>query len=148
MINQMRISGSLQTSGISDTGTLSLINRVLSGSSSLPKYVDASMVHCDTSEAWNSSRNLVAKNGHIYIYSDYNIIENDDGSETKIPGIKIGDGTSYLIDMPFVFTGTDRKDITAHMNDMEKHVSVEDRDNWNEKVKPEVIGENLFFMTN
>lgn len=36
----------------------------------------------------------------MYVYSDYKT-EIIDGERVSRPGIKVGDGTSYLIDMPF-----------------------------------------------
>lgn len=50
-----------------------------------------------TTEHWNSQRDLVTEKGMLYVYSDYS--KTSDGK--NIAGIKIGDGTSYLIDMPF-----------------------------------------------
>ena len=52
-----------------------------------------SSVHVATTAVWNSTPMLIAESKHIYVYSDY--YENN-------PGIKIGDGTTYLIDLPFV----------------------------------------------
>ena len=50
-----------------------------------------------TTEDWNSQPELVAKKGYLYVYSDYK----QDEQEQNIAGFKIGDGTSYLIDLPF-----------------------------------------------
>ncbi len=147
MINQLRIRGALQMVGMGDTGTLSTMGKALSGSTSLPKIIEQSAIHYDTTEGWNSSRDLVAERGHLYIYSDYETVENEDGSVTKIPGLKVGDGTSYLIDMPFVVTGISGRELDEHINNMAMHVSTEDRDSWNEKVKTEVQGENLVFIS-
>jgi len=37
----------------------------------------------------------------MYIYSDYKVVEKD-GEEIYLPGIKIGDGKAFLIDIPFL----------------------------------------------
>lgn len=58
------------------------------------------IVHMDTEANWNLQRDLIAQRGHFYIYTDH---EYYDGA--YIPGIKIGDGTSYLIDIAFVNGG-------------------------------------------
>ena len=54
-------------------------------------------VHQKTTAEWNAEPNLIAEYRNIYIYLDY---WNVDGVAT--PAIKIGDGTSYLIDLPTV----------------------------------------------
>jgi len=85
------------------------------------------IVHSDTTANWNAQRDLIAKRGHIYTYTDYKTINGVD-----IPGIKIGDGTSYLIDMPFVQGNSTAFD--RHISDMSMHVTAEDRLFWNDKV--------------
>jgi len=58
--------------------------------------VDIKEVLYNTTEYWDSHPEIIAAKGIIYIYSDYKIIDNK-----TIPGIKVGDGSSYLIDIPF-----------------------------------------------
>lgn len=84
-------------------------------------------VKSGTKEYWDSQRTLVGKAGTIYVYTDYISV-----SGTSIPGIKIGDGTSYLIDSPFVSGDTTRLD--SHISDMVSHITAEERDFWNNKV--------------
>ena len=59
----------------------------------------------DTTAHWNQNIHFIPLNGEAVIYTDYRTIENDDGTTTVIPGIKIGDGKAYLIDLPFVTDG-------------------------------------------
>ena len=73
-----------------------------------------------TTAYWNSRPSLVAANGVSYIYTDYRIIDNGDGTTTTYHGLKIGDGSAYLIDMPFI--GGSNVDITQA-----------DIDRWNSK---------------
>ena len=80
------------------------------------KNVDSSMVYTDTTENWNSRRTLVSENGAIYVYED--LTESAADSDVSIPGIKIGDGSAYLIDLPFLTVG----------------VTEIDREFWNNKV--------------
>lgn len=54
-------------------------------------------IHQKTKSEWDSEPNTIAELNNIYVYLDY---FNVDGVST--PAIKIGDGTSYLIDLPTV----------------------------------------------
>lgn len=55
----------------------------------------------DTTATWDSQIYLVTEKSAIYIYIDkYSILEN--GKFKPVPGIKIGDGTTRLIDTPFI----------------------------------------------
>lgn len=94
-----------------------------------------------TTAYWNSQPQFIPIRGCIYIYSDHD--RDDQGN--NIPGIKIGDGTSYLIDMPF----TDKK-YAEHITDTLIHVSPSDRAFWDGKVRcfidPTDL-ENLVFTT-
>ena len=58
-----------------------------------------------STEYWRNRRYLIAARDVIYIYTDYKTIENGDGTTTEVQGMKIGDGTSFLIDMPFIGDG-------------------------------------------
>lgn len=54
-----------------------------------------------TTAEWQQLSELVSARGSIYIYSDARSYQ--DGEETVyVPGIKVGDGTSYVVDLPFV----------------------------------------------
>jgi len=77
-----------------------------------------------TEEHWNSQPQLIAAQGTIYIYSNH-----DTDGQNFIPGIKVGDGTSYLIDMPFI----DKK-YAEHITNALIHVSAEDRTFWDNKI--------------
>ena len=104
LINRLDISGQLVGSNLVDSGTLS-VNSPITGSSHLPMALDRTAIHYDTTENWNNNPSLVGERSHIYIYSDYKVEEIDDET-VYIPAIKIGDGNSYLIDMPFVTNGS------------------------------------------
>ena len=88
----------------------------------LEQYI---VIFYDTTANWNAKSTLVGKQGCIYVYSDYQ----QDGDGNDIPGIKIGDGNSYLIDAPF--TDTLYK---AHIEDTVKHITSAERTFWNNKV--------------
>ena len=98
-------------------------------------------VFCDTTEEWNKKTTLVSTRGAIYIYIDYY-----EDNDTYIPGIKIGDGTSYLIDMPFA-----GKLYDDHLADTISHITSAERSAWNDKVRCYLDGtdtEKLIFTTN
>lgn len=59
--------------------------------------IKGSNIYMNTTEYWNSNPMLIAKDGAIYIYTDYDEFEGQ-----AIPGIKVGDGKAYLIDIPFI----------------------------------------------
>lgn len=72
------------------------------------------MIRYDTTANWNAQVQLTAERGVIYIYSDHAVDE--DGK--TVAGIKIGDGTSYLIDMPFINgIGGTSGGITVYLDD-------------------------------
>ena len=85
-----------------------------------------------TTAAWNAESDLIGESGAIYIYSDYNVIDNGDGTTTNIPGIKIGDGVTYLIDLPFVAGDTTL--LSDHIADNVVHVNSTEREYWNNKI--------------
>ena len=99
-----------------------------------------SKIYYNTTAYWNSRPDLIAKRGYLYVYSDYKQVDNED-----VAGIKAGDGTSYLIDMPFI-----DKPLDAHIADTVKHITAEERTFWNNKVRCFVDPndeENIVFTT-
>ena len=89
---------------------------------------------------WNEQHDLIAKQGYIYIYSDYK--QNSQGQ--NIAGYKVGDGNAYLIDLPF----TDSL-LYDHIDDMTRHITQAEREFWNNKVRCYIMddgqSENLIF---
>lgn len=86
-----------------------------------------------TTEEWNSQPGLIAKLGHLYFYTDYMKVADED-----IAGVKIGDGTSYLIDLPFL-----DEPFQEHIKDQTIHVTQAEKEFWNNKNRAIVTGENL-----
>lgn len=100
----------------------------------------------DTTEHWNAKRSFIPMRGEIIIYTDKTQKDDGFGNVINIPGVKIGDGSAYLIDLPFV--GDDERfeilsELRAHTNDRASHVSPEDRAFWNNKLNYEIQGGNL-----
>lgn len=87
----------------------------------------------DTTAAWNMQPDLIPERGDIYVYSDKATIYDAVGNPTLIPGIKIGDGTSYLIDMPFVGDEI-LYALAQHVNNNVRHITSAERIFWNNKV--------------
>ncbi len=85
-------------------------------------------IYYDTTANWNAQSLMISEEGAIYIYSDYSV-----GSQGFIPGVKIGDGSAYLIDLPF--TSSDYIDrLYEHINNRQIHILPEERQFWNNKV--------------
>ena len=94
----------------------------------------------NTKQYWDSQTALIAQPNTIYIYTNYSKVR---GMECV--GLKVGDGTSYLIDMPFL------DEVYAdHINNTDVHITPQERAFWNAKVRC-YDGENpeeLIFTTN
>ena len=88
------------------------------------------LVRRDTTQAWNDFEGFVPMKGEIIVYTDR--YQTDDGID--VPGIKIGDGKAYLVDLPFVDpknSETILDELRQHINNEDIHVSEEDRNKWN-----------------
>ena len=108
--------------------------------------LNGALVLSDTTENWNAKPELVSRKNYIYVYTDYKIVD-----DVVVPGIKIGDGKAYLIDMPFISAGDAQEildKLDRHIADIEAHVSSDDRNRWDNKVTcylSEVSNEHLIF---
>lgn len=109
----------------------------------LKQYIDShGEIFYDTTANWNSKPTLIGRKGCIYIYSDYK--KNAQGQD--IAGIKIGDGSAYLIDAPFV-----SELLYNHLEDTIIHITQQEREFWNNKVRCYIDPENaqhIIFTTN
>lgn len=84
---------------------------------------------------WDADRDIIAEKDVLYIYSDYKTIQKD-GKQLLVPGLKIGDGMTYLIDMPFV-NSTDsgiEQLVLDHINNNVIHINATERNFWNNKL--------------
>lgn len=100
----------------------------------------------DTTYHWNSALGFIPLEGEVIIYTDYQVIQKN-GTEIKVPGIKIGDGRTYIQDLPFV-DGEMRQEILSHINDNERHVTTEEKKFWSNKLNlddNEVVEKTLIF---
>lgn len=86
-----------------------------------------------TTEEWDAQPNLIAKKGTIYVYLDKDIIVDEEEHVTYIPGIKIGTGTNYLINSPFI--GDDVwQNLLKHIESSVVHIQPGEREFWNNKL--------------
>lgn len=84
-----------------------------------------------TTAEWEADPTYLSDAGIVYIYSDYS----QDSEGHGLPGYKIGDGVSYVVDLPFLSTAI---------------ATEEERESWNNKVTveyPDFSSETLIFTT-
>lgn len=88
----------------------------------------------DTTANWRAVANtFIPLKGEIIVYSDYASKEVN-GETVYIPNFKVGDGLAYGIDLPFV--NDDLRDtLSAHLLDRTSHITAEERNFWNNKVR-------------
>ena len=96
----------------------------------------------NTSEYWNSRFDFIPGRGALVIYTDR--FHTEDGR--AVPGVKIGDGDAYVVDLPF--TGGDMdpdlaRQLEEHLTDEAAHVSPAERIRWNNKLNCGVEGTTL-----
>lgn len=87
----------------------------------------------DTTANWASNITFIPLKGEIIIYSDFAQKEID-GNMINVPNFKIGDGTTFAVDLPFVNDDL-RDQLTAHMMNTSIHITDAEREFWNNKVR-------------
>lgn len=91
----------------------------------------------DMSSEWAKIDSTFAPlSGEIIVYDDCQIETLENGQIKNIPGIKIGDGTTLLKNLPFV-SSLDPKFETAlrnHINNQGIHVNLDDKNAWNNHI--------------
>lgn len=99
-------------------------------------------VYYDTTFNWSLQKQLVTEKSAIYIYSDYQKVYDKKGNLVDVAGIKIGDGSSFLVDMPFI-TDSMTSLIANHLADTSVHVTLAEKNFWNNKVSSYLDGTDL-----
>lgn len=97
--------------------------------------------HSDTISGWSNNINYIPKKNELVIYTDKYSYEKD-GETVYVPGIKIGDGMSYVADLPF-FLDAISDSFNEHIRDNVRHVTREERTFWNNKLNCSVESETL-----
>ena len=80
----------------------------------------------DSTANWNAALGFVPLQGELIIYNDYKTIQKEvDGELTTVyvPGVKIGDGSAYVQDLPFVDAEL-RDKIMTHIDNPNIHSKV------------------------
>lgn len=96
----------------------------------------------DTTANWNKATEFIPLPGEVIIYTDRHN-END----KIVPGIKIGDGITTIVNLPFIDEVV-KKDLKDHTDNNEIHITQEERTSWNNKLNCEYNNENLIFNRN
>lgn len=100
-----------------------------------------------TSAEWDSDLSLISQKNTIYIYSDREQRTDGQGNIVNIPGIKVGDGLAYLVDLPFI-----DQLFYRHIYNSDIHVTLGQKAFWNNKLNvddnQEVIEDVLIFNRN
>lgn len=94
---------------------------------------DLATVLFDTTENWNAQTQTVSVENTVYVYTDYQ--QTDQG---MVAGIKVGDGTTYIVDLPFTDTL-----LQEHITDADIHVTTAEKAFWNAKNRALAVGETL-----
>lgn len=98
----------------------------------------------NTSEFWRLNPTFVPLDGEVIIYTDYRIVNG-----RNVPAIKIGDGKTAIVSLPFVAgNGGDEEAMNAltdHINDSGVHVTSAEKYFWNNKLNYRFEGESLIF---
>lgn len=131
----------------------------------MPKYLDPTGVallwskikqitknnlvyYSNTTKEWNKDISFISEKNVLYIYTDYKTITKDD-KQFYIPGLKVGDGKAYLIDLPFLNSGGGedveklQQELIDHINNATIHITASEREFWNNKLNLQLQNENL-----
>lgn len=100
----------------------------------------------DTTAHWNEKLNFIPLRGEVIIYTDHGQIEDEFHNMINVPGVKIGDGSAYLIDLPFA--GDDVRyqiltELRLHTGNTQIHVTAEEKEFWDNKLNCLVSDGNL-----
>lgn len=138
---KQRIADVLNVKDVQTNGVSIVDNNGIANITSIP---GTSKILIATQADWDRQRTLIAAADTIYVYSDHDVV---DGK--NIPAIKIGDGTSYLIDMAFVADHV--SEMLEHINNEIIHVTEEEKQFWNNKARCDesqvVSNKRLIFTT-
>lgn len=169
----MAYTGSIDLiSGIrpKNNGTFPLVNAVdvyVDDNTRLPEALeraaDAAKPATGTTAYWQAQdqSHFVPALGQIVVWTDHGTVT-PAGSETPInvPGIKIGDGTTYNIDLPFVgddvaaqltaLISLQQTALADHVNNQIVHITAAERAKWNNKITTSdtVSGDTLVLTRN
>lgn len=108
------------------------------------------LILSNSTAGWRSNNTFIPSAGQIIIYTDKATYE-EDGQTITVPGIKIGDGLAYGIDLPFLGekeTEQILNTLTTHIGNSTIHITNDERELWNNKLNCLLTGEILEFNRN
>ncbi len=112
--------GDVQLSNVNVNDKINVINGELRGKAN---------ILMKSKEEWDEDLTLIGQANTFYIYTDRTTKEDEQGNIIEIPGIKIGDGLAYLVDLPFV------DDLYFdHIHNKDIHVTLQDKAFWSNKL--------------
>ena len=132
------LTGKSGTTDYNELENKPIINSVVLEGSLTAKDLGLGQVFYDTKENWDAQSSLVSEEGVVYIYSNYMTIEDQAGNQTVVAGIKIGDGSSYLIDLPYI-TDAATYLIVSHVSNAGIHVTQAEKEFWNNHTDAECL---------
>ena len=103
-------------------------------------------VYTDTTANWNAKTAYAPAQGDIIVYTDRATVTEDNVTK-NVPGIKIGDGNAYVVDLPFTDDALAAA-LLAHIGNTTAHITSGERAAWNNKVSVSTSGKALIFSTN
>jgi len=95
-----------------------------------------------TTEEWNARQSYVPEAGRIIVYSDRSVLD-----DKNVPGIKIADGSAYVVDLPFVDEDVEAV-LIEHIHNTEVHITDAERQRWNNKLNYEMDDTNEVLTLN
>ena len=96
-------------------------------------------VYCDSTAGWSSKTSLVSERGAIYIYTDKTYLSA--GGDVTAPGVKIGDGLAYVVDLPFQ-SDLIGEEVLQEVAEMSGSVTEQERQLWNNKVSAYLLAQD------
>lgn len=91
--------------------------------------ISNTIVIVHTMAEWAELSSLMSKKGIFYVYSDYRQEEDPETHEIiNIPRMKIGDGSTYVVDLPFTTMSITDDDIRRWNNKSDLQVMVNEEE--------------------
>ena len=104
-----------------------------------------------TTAEWNAETSYIPAAGYICVYSDYTTTTDASGNVINTPALKVGDGTTYIVDLPFMVGTHAQEALDSHINNTAVHITELERTFWNNKVSCSIDSTNpeeIVFSTN
>lgn len=110
------------------------------------------LVRRDTTARWNAQTGFIPMKGEIIVYTDHAVTQDENGNDVLVPGVKIGDGNAYCVDLPFITDPYSRQNVLDELRRHEAntaiHTSEEEKDFWDSKLNCDIEGETLMLTRN